>query len=72
MPRHPPRHDGRIKRAAGYVIVPASIVEVAGERQLIGSAVIFAQYLDWQSCRWNTCAIEFRQSSFSCSHLQFP
>ena len=69
--RHAPCDHGRFQRAAGFMIAPLAISERAGERKLIGAAVIFAQYLDRQS-RWRfPRAIEFSQSSFACSHLLY-
>jgi hypothetical protein len=45
-PVQPPADHGRLDRAARLMIAPRAIDETAGERQLIGSAVVLAQYLN--------------------------
>ena len=70
--RHAPADNGRLQRAAGFVIVPTPAVVVADERQLIRAAVVFTKYLDRQAGRRDSRPIEFSQSSFACCHVIFP
>ena len=72
VPRQPPSHDRRLDGAAGFVIVPSAVDEVAGKRQLIGPAMILAQNLDRHARRRHARAVEISQSSFTCSHLYSP
>ena len=67
--RHAPADDGCFDHAARFVIVPTTVGEVAGEWQLIGSAVIFAKDLDGHTRRRGSRTIEFSQSSLACCHL---
>ena len=70
--RHPPADHGCLQCAAGFVIPPPAVEITAGERQLVGSALVLAQHLDRQA-RWRFArAIEFSQPSFACCHLIFP
>jgi hypothetical protein len=69
VPRHAPTHYRCLDRAAGFVIVPPAIDEVAWKRQLIGAAVVLAKDLDRQTRRRDSGAIKFSQSSFACCHL---
>ena len=70
--RQPPSNHGCFQCAAGFVVAPLAVEIIAGERQLIGSALVFAQHLD-RRARWRFArAIEFSQSSFACCHLIFP
>jgi len=70
--RQPPADHGCFQRAAGFVVAPLAVEIIAGERQLIGSALVLAQHLD-RRARWRFArAIEFSQSSIACCHLIFP
>jgi hypothetical protein len=54
------------------VIAPLAIGEIAGEWQLIGSALVLAQHLDRRP-RWRRSGtIEFSQSSIARCHGKFP
>jgi hypothetical protein len=54
------------------MIAPLAVEVKAGERQLVGSALVLAQHLD-RRARWRFArAIEFSQSSIACCHLIFP
>ncbi len=72
MARQAPTDNRGLERPAGLVIMPASIDVVASERQLVGAAVVFTKYLDWQASRRDSRAIELGQSSFACCHMLFP
>src|SRR5437016_4992362 len=52
----------------GFPVAPSTVDIAAGERQLIGSAVIFAQHLDRQPRRRFPFAIEFSHTSFTRRH----
>jgi hypothetical protein len=66
----PPADHRRLDGAAGLVIAPGTVDKTAGERQLIGAAVIFAQHLD-RLIRWRfSHAIEFGQTPFTRCHFQ--
>src|SRR5260221_10091972 len=41
-----PADHGRLDGAAGFMVAPCPIDKAAGERQLIGAAVVLAQHLD--------------------------
>ena len=70
--RQPPSDHGCFQSAAGFVVAPLTVEIIAGERQLVGSALVLAQHLD-RRARWRfACAIEFCQSSLACCHLIFP
>jgi hypothetical protein len=57
-PKAPADHGG-LNRAAGFVVAPIAIDEAARKRQLIGSAMVFAEHLD-RLIRWRvSLAIEF-------------
>ena len=65
----PPADHGRFNRAAGFVIAPFAIDVAAGERQLIGAAVVFAKHLDRLIRRRFAVAIELSQPSFARCHF---
>ena len=70
--RQSPTDHGCFQRAAGFVVAPLAVEIVAGEWQLIGSALVLAQHLD-RRARWRFAgAIEFSQSSFARCHGKFP
>src|SRR6202140_4567250 len=63
-----PAAHGRLEQSAGLVIAPFAIDETAGERQLIGAAVVLAQHLDRLIRRRFARAIELGQPSFARCH----
>src|SRR3954470_15262450 len=45
-PRQSPADPPGLNRAAGFAVAPLAVDPAAGERQLVGAAVILAQHLD--------------------------
>src|SRR5258708_39684810 len=66
---HAPADHGRLDGAARFMIAPCPIDKAAGERQLIGAAMVLAQHLDRQIRRRFSIAIEFSQTSFARCHF---
>jgi len=67
----PPDHRC-FNRAAGFMIAPFAIDETAGERQLIGAAVVLAKHLDRLIRRRFAIAIELGQTPFARCHFLLP
>jgi hypothetical protein len=67
-PTQAPTDHGRFERAAGLVVAPFPIDKAAGERQLIGAAVVLAQNLDGLIRRRCSFAVELGQTSFASCH----
>src|SRR5580692_6519474 len=63
-----PAHHGRLDSASGFVVAPRAIDETAGERQLIGAAVILAQNLHRLIRRRVALAIELCETPFARCH----
>ena len=45
-PPHTPANHRRLHHTAGLAVTPFAVDEMAGERQLVSSAVILAEYLN--------------------------
>jgi hypothetical protein len=63
-----PADHGRLDSASGFVVAPRAIDETAGERQLIGAAVILAQNLHRLIRRRVALAIELCETPFARCH----
>jgi hypothetical protein len=68
-PRQPPTDNRRLEWAAGPVIAPLTFDPAAGERQLIGAAVILAEYLYRPIRRRFAVAVELCQPLFARCHI---
>ena len=64
-----PAHHGCLDRASGLVIAPLALDEAAGERQLVGAAVILAKHLHRLIRGRFAIAVEFSQTSFARCHV---
>ena len=58
-PSYAPADHHGLERTAGFVVTPLTVHVVAGERQFVGSASVFAQYLDRYSRRRFAGTIKF-------------
>ena len=67
-----PADHRRFNSAAGFVIAPFAIDKAAGERQLIGAAVVLAKHLNRLIRRRFTIAIELSQTSLTRRHFLVP
>src|ERR1700722_17002480 len=67
-----PADHGRLHGVAGDVVAPCAVDKAAGERQLIGAAVVLAKHLNRLIRRRFTIAIELSQTSFARCHVLVP
>jgi hypothetical protein len=70
IPAAAPADDGRLDQASRFIVAPGAIHPAARKGQLIGSASVLAQNLDWFVDRRFVISIEFRQSLSACSHCK--
>jgi hypothetical protein len=70
IPAAAPADDGRLDKAARFIVAPGAIDPPARKGQLIGSASILAQNLNRFVGGRLVISIEFRQSLSACSHCK--
>src|SRR6185437_2318697 len=66
--RHAPADHGGFHHSAGFVVAPFAGDKAAGERQLVGAAVILAQHLHRLVRRRFAMTVKFGETSFARCH----